>query len=376
MDAGLILVSRFSCEREFFVFSVSFRFDKTLNTPVAQLWNNLSYRVQTVSCETMASKKEIRAGRLSPMIALSPEQSSRAVLTPSSKELHHLHLRGGIEVPTPSEQRQQTTHKIHQSTRGDMLYDHSREDLIAGMSLLPQKEEELRTEKFNCRSRRYEPVTLYHGGQTVPKSEQLQQTIVQAKRDREHTLHCSEWVSSLRTRAAGSRDGVSTAAGDGSVSRPVPKSDDVTVVSAADILQQLQVISGSRAFCSAEQFETVIENFGLSFSNPLVASITRLCPISAEAVVNFTPLYGICESFMGTSQSPLAAGESASFASQHAAESSNSINPTPTQSVNLFPVHNFDQTPIPGADNSAPSGNDESSAPENDRTRVTLVVEF
>ena len=217
---------------------------------------------------------------------------------------------------------------------------------------------------------------------------------------------------------SGQRSGNSPGVGAQSQGLPSVEGEIHVVVTASQLLQELQQLSGSKAFCNAQQFETALVRLGLDFNSLLVTTVSGLCPISDDGVINFTPLYRVCEELEALQQtgmvgdvsslssptantSPATAAGATTLAagtiSSHVAtqQHTGSAHPTPERSSNMFPVHRFASTPLGAEFATTLAGNlsDVSAVPlpnslrntpgtssrqsaENQSTHVSLTVEL
>ena len=240
--------------------------------------------------------------------------------------VHQMHLRGTIDTflddsPSPS-RRPLVGTAAHQPSRSDLLVNHSYDDVLRNFDMLPQQVRAWDEFRETMRLRRHgAPERFFHGTRAAQRPAQYLESLAQAKRSHEHQLHCTRWTASLRSptaaeaaaaagggggaAAAGRRGSPRRLSGEGHPSAAASASAGgsgdaaaaMVVVTLADLLVRMQAASGSRAFCNAEDFEAVLLDLGISkgFDDPLVRTVARLCPISADGVITFTPLYAACD---------------------------------------------------------------------------------
>ena len=215
----------------------------------------------------------------------------------SPQKVHQLHLRGGVsgcfDVQNGTTRRAVLQDKGHQPSRSGLLVDHSATDILRNLDTLPQQLQLWDLQRQRGRLRQQEPVELFHGTRTAPKSEVYVQTVKQAARDRDHLLHCSDWAASLRTRSRTTRrtarslgvpgattavdgDGTGNNSDAGAVADQDTEADTSVVVTVVDVLAKMQLVSGSRAFCTADAFETILLDFGLGCVRGLVRALGRV----------------------------------------------------------------------------------------------------
>lgn len=190
-----------------------------------------------------------------------------------------------------------------------------------------------------------------------------------------HLLHAKKWTENLRMYG--------TDAGKSGV-----KQNDqfISTVTMSDLLTKLQIVSRSRVFCSAQQFETTLIKLGLDFDDTLVAAVTQACPIADDGIINFTPLYPICHELEKLEQNGLAIDDlkSDSMATkisdhslkaidQDESENVKTVSPieTPSRSADLFPVHHFDTSPIATAGSQIIRKSSKSHA-----SKISILVEL
>lgn len=229
-----------------------------------------------------------------------------------------MHLKGGVAAPDRPEQRRLVKSPVGRKPTRENLVEHSGgDDVLRNIDTLPQQLQKWQEHCLAARLQRQARQELFHGTVVEPHPEQYFASVTQATRDREHLMHAAGWAATLRQREL--RDGgtsstkipaqgrrqqakhVQSTTGTESSTwrtlRGLSSSDTeaVRTVNLADILREMQLRSGSRAFCSAEDFESILLDFGVDFRHPLVSSITRVCPISDDGIISFAPLYSVVD---------------------------------------------------------------------------------
>ena len=315
-----------------------------------------------------------------------------------------MHLQGGVAAPDRAEQKRLVKSPVGRKPTRENLVKHSGgDDVLRNIDTLPQQLQKWQEQCLTNRLQRQSHQELFHGTVVEAHPEQYFATVTQANRDREHLLNAAGWAASLRqpevldgtsTKIQGQQTRHAQCAGtEKFTSRTLRESFDtesVRTVGLGDILREMQLRSGSRAFCSAEDFETILLDFGVDFRHPLVSSITRVCPISDDGIISFAALYCVVDELQCASpllsSTPSAVDSSTSkLEVQHSfqrsaaedrcdgdekiaevtpgkaeahstaqARQTETAQPgcneavfSPDSSANLFPVHNFENTPLP-----------------------------